>query len=218
MSPCSLWTDLVLLRRSCVAALLTVLLLGITLLGGCEARAESRTVRLKQQLHSLFELHTAEAVHRDVIYIAEQRSMLFWRTVDSRVLFAVDYRIRAGLDLSRGLRVRPVPGFPRRVRVSLPAAQVLSIDADESSIEQYVLHERGRRFGWLEIAAELEHAKDRVAAEAERYGLLERAEANARELARGLLAGAGFTDVEIRFGYAPADRRGVGAIYGGGFR
>ncbi len=147
MSPCSLWYNLI----------------------------SRHTTRPRRQLQQLFELHTAEALHRDIVYISEQRSAFLWRMVDTRVLFAVDYRIHAGLDLTEGLKVRRVPGAPQRLLVTLPRARVLSIDVDEESIHQYQLRARGRRLGWLEIAAELERVKDRVAEDATEHGLLERA-------------------------------------------
>ncbi len=174
------------------------------ILGACEYRAERHSVRLQHRLEKLFELHTAETVHRDIVYIGERREILLWRFVDTRVLFSVDYRVTAGLNLAEGVQVRRVPWRRAQLRVTLPPAKVLSVEIDESSIRQYLVHRRGRRLGWLEIAAELERVKDRVAEDAERYGLLKRAEANAAELARRVLTGAGFEQADIRLRSAGA--------------
>ena len=185
--------------RQSVRVIGVVLVFGvIAMLGACEYRSERRSTHLRHRLETLFELHTAETVHRDIVYIDERREVLLWRLLDTRVLFSVDYRVRAGLNLAEGVQVRRVPWRRAELQVTLPPAKVLSVEIDESSIQQHLLRRRGRRLGWLEIAAELERVKDRVADDAERYGLLQRAEANAAELARSVLTGAGFEQAEIR--------------------
>ena len=173
-------------------------LLGLALLfagSGCAPVTNAEVVRLERQLESVLELHTYEHVYRDLVYFGEERSFLFIKTVDRAVLFSVDIRVRAGIDLSEGLELEVDRSAADRIAVRMPAPAIMSVDADETTISEYFLREQGARIGLLEISDRLEHAKERIAAEAVGRGILTEAEANARQIIRGLLAMAGFRDV-----------------------
>ncbi len=173
-------------------------LLGLALLfagSGCAPVSNAEVVRLERQLESVLELHTYEHVYRDLVYFGEERSFLFIKTVDRAVLFSVDIRVRAGIDLSEGLELEVDRSAADRIAVRMPAPAIMSVDADETTISEYFLREQGARIGLLEISDRLEHAKERIAAEAVGRGILTEAEANARQIIRGLLAMAGFRDV-----------------------
>ena len=116
------------------------------------------------------------------------------------MLFSVDIRVRAGVDLARGVIVTPDRRDPNRIYVRLPEPEILAVDADESSIEEYFIREQGGRIGLLELTDQLEEAKERIAREAVERGILDRADENARRLITGFLAMAGFTEVVFATG------------------
>lgn len=159
---------------------------------------------MEGKVRNLAELHTFEQVYRDVVYLGEQRQFLFFRTMDRQLLFSVNIRVRAGIDLRKGFTV--LPGEDRKsVFVELPAPEILLVDADEQSISQYFVRERGGEIGWIEVGAEIEAVKDQVAADAVSRGILQRAEANAREILESLFLQAGFERASISFDKAEGE-------------
>lgn len=168
-------------------------------LSSCGPSQDERLTSLEAKVRNLAELHTFEQTYRDVVYLGEQREFLFFRTMDRQLLFSVNIRVRAGVDLRQGVRV--LPGADRRsVFVEVPAPSILLVDADEESISQYFVRERGGAIGWLEVGAEIEAAKAQVTADAVNRGILDRAGENAREVLENLFSQAGFESVTITFG------------------
>lgn len=180
-----------------LAVLIAVALLAVT---GCAPLSQAETVRLENRIESLLELSTYEHIYRDLVYFGEERSFLFIKTVDRAVLFSIDIRVRAGIDLADGVTVTADRRDPQRIYVRLPDAEVLAVDADESSIEEYFIREQGGRVGLLELTDQIDEAKARVAEEAVERGILERADENARELITGFLRMAGFAEVVFATG------------------
>jgi hypothetical protein len=178
------------------------------ILSSCGPSQDERLTSLESKVRNLAELHTFEQTYRDVVYLGEQREFLFFRTMDRQLLFSVNIRVRAGVDLRQGVRV--LRGSDRRsVFVEVPAPTILLVDADEESISQYFVRERGGAIGWLEVGAEIEAAKEQVIADAVSRGILDRAGENAREVLENLFSQAGFESVTITFGErAPMDLEG----------
>ena len=173
-----------------------ILLLAFVLtVPGCAPVTPGELVRLQQQIEGLLELHTYEYRYRDLVYFGEERTFLLVRTVDRAVLFAVDIRVRAGIDLDRGVELRMRRSSPHRVTVSLPPATILHVDSDDTSIREYFIREQGKRIGLLEVSEHIDRAKSEVAAEAMRRGILDEAETNARRLIGGILSMAGFREI-----------------------
>jgi len=181
----------------CAPRVLLLLLLPVLALGlfGCRAESSVDMARIESRIRMLAELETAESIYRDIVYFGDARSFLFFRTMDRRLLFAVNLHVRAGVDLSEGVRLEP--DGAGGVDVYLPAARILVVDTDESSIHQYFVREQGGRIGYLEFSGSIEEVKERVAADAVERGLLNRAEQNARVLVENLLTVAGVR--EVRF-------------------
>lgn len=165
-------------------------------------------VEVERRVRDLLELHTYEHVYRDIVYFGEERSFLFFRTMDRRLLFSVNFRVRAGIDLSTGLRLIPDATDPTRLYVRLPAPRILLVDADESSIRQYFVREQGGRITWLEYADQLERAGERIREEAIARGILDQAERNAVRVLENFLALAGFTAVEFDVAAPEEELRG----------
>ncbi|WP_455382355.1 DUF4230 domain-containing protein, partial [Salinispira pacifica] len=110
------------------------------LLFSCSTPAVDRT-RLEAGIRDLLELRTVEQIYRAVGYISQEKSVLIFKTVDRQLLYAINIRVQAGIDLTGGLQVVPDRFGRDSVTVTLPPATVLSVDADESSIRQYFSRE-----------------------------------------------------------------------------
>ncbi len=153
------------------------------------------TVAIQDEITDLLELHTYEHIYRNAVYFGEEKTFLLWRTVNSRVLFSIDIRVRAGLNLEQGFSVTPDRTDSGRVYVRLPAAEILSVDADETSIHQYFIREQGSDIGLLQMTEQLAEVKERTEADAIERGILRNAQQNARDIVRNFLNMAGFAEV-----------------------
>ncbi len=183
-------------RRFAATALLPLLTLALPLLiTACAPSRAAQVIRMQEQIESLLELHTYEHIYRDLVYFGEERSFLGIPTVDRALLFSVDIRVRAGMDLAEGVVLTADRTSASRIYVRLPNPEILTVDADESSIREYFIREKGGSVGLLELSGQLEGAKARTAEEAVRRGILEQADANARRIVRGFLNLAGFSEV-----------------------
>jgi hypothetical protein len=174
---------------------LTALILGCST--SCTPVQDAATVRVEEQIRTLLELNTYEHIYRDLVYFGEERSFLFLRTVDRAVLFSIDIRVIAGIDLTENFRITRDRLVPNRLYVQLPPPAILSVDADEQSITEYFIRERGGRIGLLELSDQLEEVKERTAQEAITRGILEDAAENARAIISNFLEMAGFTEIEF---------------------
>lgn len=171
----------------------------------CAPVSRTDVVRMENQIESLLELPTCEHIYRDLVYFGQEKSFLFIKTVDRAVLFSIDIRVRAGLDLAGGIVLTPDRFDSHRIYVRLPAAEVLTVDADESTIEQYFIREQGGRIGLMDLSGQIADVKARTRQEAVDRGILDQADATARSLVRGFLELAGFTDVVFSTTPATAD-------------
>jgi hypothetical protein len=171
------------------------LLIVLSVIGACAPVARFDSVEIEQELSNLLELHTYEHIYRDVVYFGEEKTFLGLRTVDRRILFSIDIRVRAGVDLQSGLRITADKSDRARVYVQLPPAEILSVDADETSIHQYFIREQGGAIGLLELTDQLEEVKTRISEDAVDRGILDAAQDNAERIVMNFLSLAGFTTV-----------------------
>lgn len=152
---------------------------------GCTWVGQREIDEISRHIRSILELPTYEHVYRDVVYLDRERSFLIFKTMDTEVLFAVNVRIQAGIDLADGFSVRRRLGDG--LIVQLPPAGILLADADEASIEQYFLKEIGGGISRLDYYDEISLKKDELTADAVERGILERANENARFLVQSFL-------------------------------
>jgi len=161
---------------------------------------DERTIELEEQVRSLLQLATYEYVYRDLVYFGEERSFLFLKTVDKAVLFSIDITVRAGVDLSSDFSILRDRWVTDRIYVRLPVAEVFSVDADETSIDEYFIRERGGRIELSDLHQQLAEAKAMVAEDALDRDILTKARENAQVAIERFLGLAGFTDVEFSTG------------------
>lgn len=153
---------------------------------------------LREEIGSLRRLTGSEYRYRDVVYYSEETRLLGIPTGRHEVLFSVDIVVRAGVDLSRGFTAETGEDGAR-LFITLPAAEIFLVDAEEDSIEQYFSVERLGRLDWLDVGDELTRAKDANRDDAIERGILSTAEAQARNVLIDLARSAGFDSAEIRF-------------------
>lgn len=158
---------------------------------------------VERQIRTVLELPSYEYLYRDIIYIADQAEFLGFRHKDTQLLFAVDVRLQAGVDLKKGVRVTPISAGG--LSISLPAAEILLIDADEKSITQYFKKEFGGQIERLAYYDEISLSKERIRRDAIDRGVLTQAQSNAASVIRSLLQTQGFSPVEVKFRQSPRE-------------
>ena len=174
-------------------------LLVILAVAGCGGPSASiQTSELADQVEDILSLNTYEHSYRSVVYFGEKRRFLFLDTMDRQVLFAIDVQVQAGIDLDGGVEVRQGTGDAEgELFVTLPAATIMLVDADEESITEYFQTDRGGSVGWLEYSQEIENAKAKARESALTDGILEQAETNAKIIVTEFFDLAGFSDVTV---------------------
>jgi hypothetical protein len=198
-------------KRSTISALrpvLASLLAGLFLLASGCSRPPPDLTALGEKCRSILELQSCEFIYHDIIYQGKTEKLLgLLVTRDTRLLFSVDIRVSAGIDLQNGPDIvlenlpAPADGLPGLV-IQLPAARILDSDADENTIHQYFLHEYGLDGGgkvnWLDFQDEIAQAKKRAETDALKRGLLDTAWDNAAASLGSFFRLAGFGEVKVK--------------------
>lgn len=154
---------------------------------------QKNTVALEQGISDLIELRTYEQVYHAVGYINREQTILFFKTIDRELLYSIDIRVHAGIDVHKGVHIVSAGGYSGRVVVSLPPPEILLVDADESTIHQYF--SRGHGISLLEYGDQVAALKGKIEQEAIARGILRRAEENARLIVRSFLQQAGVHEI-----------------------
>jgi len=183
--------------------LFPILLISISL---CACNFQTDTSRrpptdVERQIRGVLELPSYEYLYRDIIYIADQAKFLGFRHKDTQLLFSVNIRLHAGVDLQKGIQVTPISAGG--LSISLPAAEILLVDADENSITQYFKKEFGGQIERLAYYDEISLSKERIRSDAIDRGVLTQAQSNAASVLRSLLQSQGFSPVEVEFRQSP---------------
>jgi len=177
------------------SAVITFILI-LSALTACTPQKKNAAA-LEQGLTDLLELRTYEQVYHAVGYLNRQQSVLFFKTIDRELLYAVDIRIQAGIDLRTGVRIIESKLDRGIVTVSLPPARILLSDADETTIRRYFSRGVGGEVSLLEYGDQIAELKLKAERQAVDSGILLRAEENARAIVRSYLQQAGIR--EVRF-------------------
>jgi hypothetical protein len=152
-------------------------------------------------IRALAELTTIEMVEYTVVEKGDDRGWLNWAKGDKIEMFAVA-RIGAGVDLAgvdgSDIYADPATG---RARILLPKAGITYVIVDNEATHVY-----NRETGVftkgsvdLERSARLA-AEDVLVAKAEEQGITRLAEERAKKVISDLLAGFGYTDIEVVIG------------------
>lgn len=146
-----------------------------------------QAMQMEQKIQSMQELVTVNQVFRDVIYREEKRFIS-----DKRVLFSIEFHLKAGVPLDNARVNFNAQGIPV---VHLPAARILSVDADESSIEQIFVREQFSQIHQSDYMEVLIKEKERLEVEALERGILSEAEAQLKLILQPLFRMAGYSNV-----------------------
>jgi len=154
--------------------------------------ARQRTEAVREELRRISELVTCRQTYRSVFYTSTKQNFIQERTL----LFTAEFRVAAGLDLAEGFELET---RGRRAEVLLPPGRILSIDADDTSLEQVFIRERFSTVTTGDYLPLLTGEKDMIRQKAEESGLSRRAEDRAAGIIRGILIMSGYEEVSVRF-------------------
>lgn len=171
-------------------------LLCITALAGCGKQEQISKTTIEKQVREILTLPTFEHVYHDIVYLGEESKFLGLKIKDKQVLFSIDVRVRGGIDFTEGVEININDDNSAVVR--LPAAKILSVDADESTIKQYFVRDLGGGISALQYYDEINRNKEFLTADAISRGLLVRAGENARLLIRNMLELTGIEEIEFQ--------------------
>lgn len=155
---------------------------------------------LELSIRNILEMPAYEQIYRDIVYIGEERKVLFITTSDKKVLFSIDIRIQAGIKNAEQISIEvstDTDGI-RTAIVRLPKSEILLADADEKTIEQYFIKEWGGEISRLEYYDEINRKKEALIASAIKNGILEQADANIKNLINGFLSLSDIDVIEFR--------------------
>jgi hypothetical protein len=175
---------------------LFLLLVLLFLFASCAEQKHASIQRVGAELREILSMPTYEHVYHDIVYIGEEASFLFIKTVDTKLLFSIDVLVQAGFDLQKGLELSP--GRDGSITVALPPAEILRIDADEESIHQYFAKERGKRISRLDYYDEIDRQKEKIRQDALERNILGKAYENGKQIIEKYLQVAGFEEVKFR--------------------
>jgi hypothetical protein len=119
--------------------------------------------------------------------------------MDKRLLFSIDIRVQAGINLQKGFEIITERGNRSALYLKLPAPEILLIDAREDTINQYFLKEYGGTISRLEFSDEIDAVKARIAEDARTRGILDQARRNAEDILENILALSGFTEITFLY-------------------
>lgn len=142
------------------------------------------------RIKDLEEIVTARQIYRNVIYTEIKENFI----VDKRSLFTIEYIVTAGVDLSSGVNIDVKYNT---IRVSYPYPKILSVDADESTIDEYFSLQRFGKLKQSDYLNILYDEKERIKEDALNAGILERADKNIQSLITGILNDGGIDRIDF---------------------
>ena len=163
----------------------------IIILTSCPETIPSSVKPLEISIKNILQLPVCEQLYRDIVYIGEEQKVLFFKTMDKRLLFSIDIRVTAGIRAADLIDIKPVgisEDGKQQVKVTVPAAEILMIDADEDTIEQFFIKEWRSKISRLEYYDEINSKKDEIRNTAIASGILKRADTNAEQLIMNFLS------------------------------
>ncbi len=138
-----------------------------------------------------------EHIYRDIIYFNEEKSFMFFKLYEKELLFSVNIRVQAGVNLEKGFSL--VNDGTDSIRITLPEPEILLVDADETSIKELFITEWGKNINRFDYYSEIESKKEAVAADAVKRGILINAAQNIKFMLTNLFKSAGYDSVNVIF-------------------
>ncbi len=171
------------------------------LAAACSEEQPHSVERLEASVRSISSVPACEQIYRDIVYIGEEQNLLFFKTVDKQLLFSIDIIVQAGIENTDLIEIEyngnSDNGRPSVV-INLPDPVILDVDADESSIKQFFIKEYGKDITRLEYYDEINRKKEEIVEDAVKNGIIERADANIRNLISNMMSLAGIEVASFR--------------------
>ncbi|GAB6089149.1 hypothetical protein JCM12856_07420 [Spirochaeta dissipatitropha] len=160
---------------------------------------------LERRIKDVLQLHTAEHIYRDIIYIGETDKVFGIPMRNRQILFAIDIQVRAGINLDHGFELHTQRDHRGRTNISvrLPDAEIFSVDAREESIRQYFSSGYGVPITLIACYDQIMKSRTAIREDALRNGILQQAEAHAGLLIQSMTAGVADTNISFA-SYRPA--------------
>jgi len=165
------------------------------LLNTCEQNASFSKPVIENQIRGLLNLPTVEFVYRDIIYVGQEASFFGIKHLDKRLLFSVDLKINAGVDLTKGVEIRNLEDGGLQISLSEP--EILEVDADEGSIHQFFVKEWGGKVSRLDYYDEIVKSKNSIKIDAVKRNILLKAKENTEDIIVKLFSVYGITNVSF---------------------
>lgn len=147
------------------------------------------------KIEKVRELASAKQLYREVIYFKNTQDILWIPMGKKEFLISIDYLVIAGIDISKGYKVRHIG---TKTVIVLPRAEVLSIDALDSSIKEYFVKERFSSINRDDYFESIQDSKETILNGESINNLLIQSEYNAEQILKSLLYLSGI-DVEVEF-------------------
>ncbi len=151
-----------------------------------------REQQVYEELTRIRELVTNRQVYRSVIYTTVKENFLQERSL----LFTADFHVTAGIDLSKGFSLE-IQG--NSAYLTLPAGEILLVDADDTSLEQVFTKERFSTITTGDYLPLLTGEKDNIRQQAREKGIEKEAEIRAQQIFSGMLKMTGYDHVIVTF-------------------
>lgn len=174
----------------------TILLL-LSFILSCTPQHNPSKPVIENQIRGILDLPTIEYIYREIIYVGQEARFLGIKHLDKRLLFSIDLIINAGIDLTKGIEIRNV--IDGSLQIILPEPEILTIDADEGSIQQFFIKEWGDKISHLDYYDEIVHSKKNIETDAIERDILIKAKNNAEEMILKILSVYGLQKVTFQW-------------------
>lgn len=182
--------------RSIIFLVLFIITVSILTVLGLKSYGQKNEQKiLLNQIEQLQQLVTAKQIYREVIYSKETNDFLWIPLKNKEFLIALDYTITAGIDISKGFKIEDRDGYKL---ITLPKAEVISIDADDTSIKEYFIKQRFSKLNRDDYFQLIKESKISILSGDSITNLLKESEINAKNLLKSLLQITDIT-VEVEF-------------------
>lgn len=168
-----------------IILIFTLTLLSIAVLVSLNIHGQKKErILVLNKIEQLQQLVTAKQIYREVIYSKETKDFLWIPLKNKEFLFALDYIITAGIDISKGFKVEDRDGYKL---ITLPRAEIFSIDADDTSIKEYFIKQRFSKLNRDDYFQLIKESKLSILSGNSINTLLIESEVNAKTLLKSLL-------------------------------
>lgn len=157
-----------------------------------DQKEQQRQLELGKKLDALGELVSYTQRYRSVFYTRETKYLF----QEKALLFTAEYDVQAGIDLAEGFDLLPQK---EGVLLRLPAGRIFHVDADDKSLEEFMVKERFSVIDTGDYLPLISAERENIYQQAMDQDLPRLAEERAAVLIRALFHSAGIENLTIQF-------------------